>query len=228
KALVRFVEGAWDEPDEGIWEMRGGQKHFTHSKVMAWVALDRAIKSAEQFGLDAPLDRWRRLRETVHARVCRDGFSERLGSFVQVFGSELLDAALLMIPLVGFLPPEDPRVKGTVAAIEKHLVRDGLVIRYDTAKTDDGLPPGEAAFLPCSFWLADNYALLGQWDKAHELFDRLTGLCNDVGLLAEEYDPVARRLAGNFPQAFSHLALVNTALNLCPHSAGPTHQRENA
>jgi GH15 family glucan-1,4-alpha-glucosidase len=218
----------WDAPDEGIWEVRGPRRHFTHSKVMAWVALDRVIKSAEQFGLDAPLDRWRAVRAAIHDRVCRDGFSSKLNSFVQSFDSELLDAALLMIPVVGFLPPNDPRVKGTVAAIETHLLRDGFVLRYDTAQSEDGLPPGEGVFLPCSFWLADNYALLGEWDKAHELFNRLTGLCNDVGLLSEEYDPRARRLVGNFPQAFSHLALVNTALNLSRKSAGPPEQRKNA
>ena len=166
KALIAFVENAWDSPDEGIWEVRGPRRHFTHSKVMAWVALDRAIKSAERFGLDAPLDRWRGLRQTIHDRVCRDGFDATRGTFVRSFRSDQLDASLLMIPLVGFLPPYDPRVKGTVAAIEVHLVRDGFVLRYDTANADDGLPPGEGAFLPCSFWLADNYALAGAWDKA--------------------------------------------------------------
>lgn len=162
KALVRFVEGAWDEPDQGIWEVRGPRRHFTHSKVMAWVALDRAVKSAERFGLDAPLGRWRELRAAIHARVCRDGFSTRIGSFVQSSDAERLDAALLLIPLVGFLPPGDPRVRGTVAAVERHLLRDGFVARYDTSTTADGLPPGEGAFLPCSFWLADCYAILGE------------------------------------------------------------------
>jgi GH15 family glucan-1,4-alpha-glucosidase len=214
RALAGFLEKAWDEPDEGIWEVRGPRRHFTHSKVMAWVAIDRMIKSAERSHPDAPLDRWRALRTAIHDRVCRDGFNTRLNSFVQSFDSELLDAALLMIPIVGFLPPDDPRVAGTVAAVERHLMRDGFVMRYDTSKSDDGLPPGEGMFLPCSFWLADNYALIGARDKARELFERLTGLCNDVGLLSEEYDPTARRLVGNFPQAFSHLGLVNTALNL--------------
>jgi GH15 family glucan-1,4-alpha-glucosidase len=218
RALVGFVERAWDEPDEGIWEIRGPRRHFTHSKVMAWVALDRMIRSAERFRLDAPLDRWRAVRAGIHARVCRDGFNAALGSFVQSFDSDALDAALLMIPVVGFLPPDDPRVAGTVAAIEKHLLRDGFVMRYDTNKAVDGLPPGEGMFLPCSFWLADNYALTGARDKARELFGRLNGLCNDVGLLSEEYDPTARRLVGNFPQAFSHLGLVNTALNLARDS----------
>jgi GH15 family glucan-1,4-alpha-glucosidase len=228
RALVQFVEGAWAEPDEGIWEVRGPRRHFTHSKVMAWVALDRSIKSAERFGLDAPLDRWRRVRAEIHDRVCREGFSDRLGSFVQSFGSELLDASLLMIPLVGFLPPEDPRVRGTVAAIEKNLMRDGFVLRYDTSRSDDGLPPGEGAFLPCTFWLADNYALMGERDKPRALFERLAGLCNDVGLLSEEYDPTAGRLVGNFPQAFSHIGLVNTALALARPGAGPAEQRKNA
>jgi GH15 family glucan-1,4-alpha-glucosidase len=227
KALIGFVEKAWDEPDEGIWEVRGPRRHFTHSKVMTWVAMDRAIKSAERFKLDAPLDRWRKVRDDIHARVCRDGFSTKLNSFVQSFDSELLDAALLMIPLVGFLPHDDPRVRGTVAAVEKYLMRDGFVLRYDTSKSDDGLPPGEGAFLPCTFWLADNYALIGEREKAEKLFDRLCGLCNDVGLIAEEYDPRVGRLCGNFPQAFSHIALVNTALNLARDGGGPTHQRKS-
>jgi GH15 family glucan-1,4-alpha-glucosidase len=226
RTLVRFVEQVWDAPDEGIWEVRGPRQHFTHSKVMAWVAIDRAIKSAEQFNLDAPLDRWRAVRTAIHDRVCRDGFSTRLNSFVQSFDSDLLDAALLMIPVVGFLPPEDPRVKGTVAAIEKHLLRDGFVLRYDTSKSNDGLPAGEGVFLPCSFWLADSYALTGERDKARELFTRLTGLCNDVGLLSEEYDSAGQRLIGNFPQAFSHIALVNTALNLSRTDC-PAEQRKN-
>ena len=228
KALVRFVAGAWAEPDEGIWEVRGPRRHFTHSKVMAWVALDRAIKSAERFGLDGPLGRWRALRAAIHDRVCREGFSPRVGSFVQSFGSELLDASLLMIPAVGFLPPDDPRVRGTAAAVERHLLRDGFVLRYDSSQSDDGLPPGEGAFLPCSFWLADSYALTGERDKAGELFDRLAGLCNDVGLLSEEYDVAAGRLVGNFPQAFSHIGLVTTALNVSRPVGGPAHQRKNA
>ncbi len=222
------MEKAWDDPDEGIWEVRGPRRHFTHSKVMAWVALDRAVKSAEQYGLTCSLDRWRQLRATVHDRVCREGFNAKLGSFVQSFGSDLLDASLLMIPMVGFLPPDDPRVKGTVAAIEKHLMRDGFVMRYDTSRSDDGLPPGEGAFLPCTFWLADCHALMGELGKARAVFDRLAVLCNDVGLLSEEYDPAAGRLVGNFPQAFSHIALVNTALNLSRPAAGPVHQRKNA
>ncbi|HXD88419.1 MAG TPA: glycoside hydrolase family 15 protein [Urbifossiella sp.] len=224
--LIDFVEKAWQEPDEGIWEVRGPRQQFTHSKVMAWVAVDRAIRSAEQFKLEAPLERWKQLRAAIHDRVCRDGFNERLGAFVQAFGSDCLDASLLMIPLVGFLPSEDRRVKGTVAAIEKHLMRDGFVLRYDTSTAKDGLPPGEGAFLPCTFWLADCYALTGEREKGEELFQRLAGLCNDVGLLSEEYDPRAKRLVGNFPQAFSHIGLVNAALNLTHPTAGPAHQRK--
>jgi GH15 family glucan-1,4-alpha-glucosidase len=225
RALVGFVEAAWREPDEGIWEVRGARQHFTHSKVMAWVALDRAIKSAEHFKLNAPLQRWKRTCKAIHDRVCRDGFDRELNSFTQAFGSKLLDASLLLIPLVGFLPAEDPRVQGTVAAIEKDLMRDGYVLRYHTGQTDDGLPPGEGAFLPCTFWLADNYALMGRRDEARRLFERLAGLCNDVGLLAEEYDPVAGRMLGNFPQAFSHIGLVNTAYNLS-YPECPSEQRK--
>ncbi len=227
RALTRFVEKNWDEPDEGIWEVRGPKRHFTHSKVMAWVAMDRAIKSAELFCYDCPLDQWKAVRDAIHRRICHDGFDPELNSFVQSFGSKLLDASLLMIPLVGFIPPDDPRVRGTVEAIEKHLVRDGFVLRYDTSRSDDGLPPGEGAFLPCTFWLADNYKLLGEREKARTLFDRLAGLCNDVGLIAEEYDVHAGRLVGNFPQAFSHVALVNTALNLSRHG-GPADQRKES
>ncbi len=228
RALVRFVEGAWDTPDEGIWEVRGPRQHFTHSKVMAWVAIDRAIKSAEQFGLEAPLDQWRAIRQTIHDRTCADGFDTKLNSFVQAFGSNLLDASLLMIPHVGFLPATDSRVRGTVAAIEQRLLHDGFVRRYDSSATKDGLPPGEGAFLPCTFWLADNYALMGRHDEARQTFERLLGLCNDVGLLAEEYDPEARRLVGNFPQAFSHVGLINTALNLSRPSACPVERRKEA
>jgi GH15 family glucan-1,4-alpha-glucosidase len=225
-ALLQFVEEVWDQPDEGIWEVRGEKRHFTHSKVMAWVAVDRAIKSAERFGLDGPLDRWRALRQAIHDRVCRDGFDPELNSFVQSFGSKLLDASLLMLPIVGFLPPGDPRVRGTVEAIEKNLLRDGFVLRYDTSKSADGLPPGEGAFLACTFWLADNYALMGECEKAREVFDRLAALCNDVGLLSEEYDPGTKRLVGNYPQAFSHIGLINTAMNLSRPAEGPAEQRK--
>jgi GH15 family glucan-1,4-alpha-glucosidase len=214
QALVGYLETVWDKPDRGIWEVRGTDQHFTHSKVMAWVALDRAIKTAEMFSLDGPLHRWRALREQIHTAVCENGFNASMNSFVQAYGGTQLDASLLLIPLVGFLPPEDPRVVGTVAAIEQRLVADGLVYRYDSELTDDGLPPGEGAFLACSFWLADSLALIGRRDDARRLFEQLLALRNDVGLLAEEYDPKARRMTGNFPQAFSHVALVDTALNL--------------
>jgi GH15 family glucan-1,4-alpha-glucosidase len=224
RALVNFVESAWQQPDEGIWEVRGPRRHFTHSKVMAWVALDRAVKAVETFGLEGPVERWRKTRDAIHEQVCREGYDTRLGSFVQSYGSRELDASLLLIPLVGFLPPSDPRVAGTVEAIRKHLDHDGFVARYDTRSDVDGLPAGEGAFLPCTFWLADNLVLLGRRDEARELFDRLLGLRNDVGLLSEEYDPRAKRLVGNFPQAFSHVGLVNTALNLS-REGGPAHDR---
>jgi len=213
-ALLDHLEKIWEEPDDGIWEVRGGRQHFVHSKVMAWVAFDRAIKSADEFGLKAPVARWRKVRNAIHAQVCERGFDKKRNSFVQAYGSKALDAALLIIPKVRFLPPSDPRVKGTLAAIEKELFRDGFVLRYDTGVTEDGLPPGEGAFLACSFWLVDNYVLQERYDEARELFERLLSLRNDVGLLAEEYDPRAKRMLGNFPQAFSHLALINSARNL--------------
>lgn len=228
RALIRFVEEAYQNPDEGIWEVRGPRRPFTHSKVMAWVALDRAVKTAERFGMEAPVDRWRQVRSAIHDQVCREGFNEQLGSFVQSFGSDLLDASLLMMPLVGFLPPTDPRMRGTVLAVEKHLMQDGFVMRYDSTRSDDGLPPGEGTFLPCTFWLADCYALMGHRDRAGELFTRLAGLCNDVGLLSEEYDPKARRLVGNFPQAFSHIGLVNTALALTRPGASPAQRNDTS
>ncbi|MFC3675330.1 glycoside hydrolase family 15 protein [Ferrovibrio xuzhouensis] len=223
-ALVEHLETIWDQPDDGIWEVRGGRRHFTHSKVMAWVAFDRAVRSAEEFGLHAPLERWRAVRDAIHAQVCDKGFDAAQNSFVQSYGSTALDASLLLIAMVGFLPADDPRIIGTVTAIERGLLRNGLVLRYDTGEVADGLPPGEGAFLACSFWLADNYILLGRHAEARALFERLLGLCNDVGLLAEEYDPVNRRQLGNFPQAFSHLALINTARNLLD-AAGPAQQR---
>jgi GH15 family glucan-1,4-alpha-glucosidase len=195
---------------------------------MAWAAFDRAIRSAEEFDRTGPVDRWRAARARIHAEVCTHGVDPTLGSFVQAYGSTQLDASLLLIPLVGFLPAEHPHVRGTVAAVEQRLVTDGLVQRYDTRDTDDGLPPGEGAFLACSFWLADNYALLGRHDDARELFERLLALRNDVGLLAEEYDTRLRRQVGNFPQAFSHLGLVGTALNLSrsiPVGRRPAEQR---
>ncbi len=213
-ALLGHLEKIWDQPDEGIWEVRGGRKHFTHSKVMAWVAFNCAVRSVEEFKLEGPVDHWRTLRDTIHEQVCRLGFDAARNTFVQYYGGTSLDATGLLIPAVGFLPPSDPRVKGTLAAIERDLLRDGFVMRYDTGTGTDGLPPGEGAFLACSFWLADSYILQGRIKKAQALYDRLLGLRNDVGLLSEEYDVAAKRLVGNFPQAFSHLALINTARNL--------------
>jgi len=217
RKLLQWLEKGWREPDEGIWEVRGPRRHFTHSKVMAWVAFDRAIRMIEEDGLGGPVDRWRALREEIHDEVCREGLSEKLGAFTQSYGLDRLDASLLMIPLVGFLPADDERVVATVAAIERELVEDGLVTRYraDEENTDvDGLPPGEATFLPCSFWLVQVYALQGRLDEAEKLFERLIGLRNDLGLLSEEYDVKAERLVGNFPQAFTHLTLVDAALTL--------------
>jgi GH15 family glucan-1,4-alpha-glucosidase len=211
--LMEHLESVWTEPDEGIWEVRGPRRHFTHSKVMAWVAADRMAKLTEAAGGGEP-DRWRALGATIHADVCRRGFDPARNAFVQAYGARELDASLLMIPLVGFLPPEDPRVRGTVAAIERELMVDGLVQRYTTESGVDGLPPGEGVFLACSFWLVDNLVLQGRRDEARRLFDRLLGLRNDVGLLAEQYDPRARRQLGNFPQALSHIALINSASNL--------------
>jgi len=223
RALLDHLEAIWQEPDEGIWETRGGRKPFTLSRVMAWVAFDRAIRSAEQYGLPAPLDAWRRLRRHMHETICREGFDEARGSFVQYFGGKELDASLLLIPLANFLDPNDRRVRGTVAAIERELLSDGFVLRYDTGRSRDGLPAGEGAFLACSFWLADNYALQGRRREAEALFERLLALRNDVGLLSEEYDPQLRCQVGNFPQAFSHVALIGTALSL--NSGGPVVAR---
>ncbi len=214
RLILDYLETNWQKPDEGIWEVRGGRRQFTHSKVMAWVAFDRAVKAVERFGMDGPADRWERVRDAIHAEVCAKGFDADLNSFVQSYGSKELDASLLMIALVGFLPADDPRVRGTVAAIEKGLLHDGFVARYNSNSSVDGLPPGEGVFLPCTFWLADNYALAGRHDEASALFERLLSLANDVGLLSEEYDPHEKRLLGNFPQAFTHVGLVNTACNL--------------
>ena len=211
--LLGFLETAWEAPDEGIWEVRGQQRQFTHSKVMVWVAFDRGIKRIEAVGGGGPLERWRALRDRIHDDVCRLGFDPGLDSFVQYYGGARLDASSLMIPLVGFLPPDDPRVRGTVRAIERGLMVDGLVRRYDSAPEIDGLPEGEGVFLPCSFWLADNLTLSGRHDDARRLLERLLGLCNDVGLISEEYDLRSRRLVGNFPQAFTHVSLVNAACN---------------
>jgi len=210
-ALLEFLESSWELPDEGIWEVRGPRQHFTHSKVMAWVAFDRAIKDAEQDALEAPIERWRRVRDAIHAQVCEMGFDTRKQAFVQSYASSHLDASLLLIPQVGFLPPDDLRVLGTVAAIERELIVDGLVLRYSTETGVDALPAGEGAFLACSFWLADSYILTGRREEGEALFERLLALRNDVGLFAEEYDPRAKRMLGNFPQALTHMALVNTA-----------------
>jgi GH15 family glucan-1,4-alpha-glucosidase len=228
--LLRHLEAVWSEPDEGIWEMRGGRRQFVHSKVMAWVAFDRAVRSVEHLGLEGPVQHWRALRQKIHAEVCAKGFDPGVGAFVQHYGSSDLDAAALLIPLVGFLPPQDPRVRSTVEAIERRLLREGLVARYDTASGKDGLPAGEGAFLACSFWLVDNLALLGRRDDARRLFERLLALRNDVGLLAEEYDVASGRQVGNFPQAFSHVALVNAARYLrdAPAPAGRRRASEAA
>lgn len=225
RALTDYLESTWSEPDNGIWEMRGPKRHFTHSKVMAWVAVDRMVKAVDNFGLQGPVERWRSLRAKIHDEVCRNGFDRGRNTFVQYYGGTELDASLLMIALVGFLPPGDPRIKGTVEAIERDLMDDGFVLRYRTKLKVDGLPPGEAPFLACSFWLADNLALMGRREDARLLFERLLSLCNDVGLLAEEYDPATKRHLGNFPQAFSHVALINTASNLS-QSQGPAKDRQ--
>ncbi|MGE5163287.1 MAG: glycoside hydrolase family 15 protein [Sphingobacteriales bacterium] len=214
----------WHEPDEGLWEVRNGREHFTHSKVMAWLAFDRAIRSAERFKLPGPIEQWRETRERIHADVCARGFDADLGSFVRAYGSKELDASLLLLPAIGFLPPHDARIVATIAAIERRLLVKGLVLRYDSATARDGLPSGEGVFLACSFWLADAYLMLGRRNEALHLFNYLLSLRNDVGLLSEEYDPRSGRLVGNFPQAFSHLALVNTASNLA-HYKKPAEQR---
>lgn len=212
--IIEHLAVIWTEPDRGIWEIRGEPRHFTFSKIMAWVAFDRGIRSAEEFGLEAPVADWRALRDEIHASVCEHGFNETKNAFVQSYGGDLLDGSLLLLPLVGFLPAKDPRVLGTTAAIERELMRDGLVARYQTRSGVDGLPAGEGMFLACTFWLADCMALQGRTGEARALFTRLLALCNDVGLLSEEYDTSAGRLCGNFPQAFSHVALIGTALNL--------------
>ena len=224
KAMLGHLEEVWREPDEGIWEVRGPRRHFTHSKVMAWVAFDRCVKAVEQFGLDGDVSRWRRVRDEIHEQVCRDGFDQQLQSFVQYYESREVDASLLMIPLVGFLPADDPRVLGTVRAIEDQLMYQGFVQRYRSHEELDNLPPGEGVFFLCTFWLIDNMKLQGRDREARELFERLLALRNDVGLLSEEYDPAAGRLIGNFPQAFSHQGLVNTARNLSS-AGGPAEDR---
>jgi GH15 family glucan-1,4-alpha-glucosidase len=226
-AQIKFLEHLqqiWRSPDQGIWEMRGPAQHFTYSKVMAWVAFDRGIKSVEAFGLEGPLDEWRDLRNMISEEVLARGYNKKLGTFVQAYDSDQLDANLLLLPCVGFLPVTDPRIERTIAAIERRLLRNGFVLRYSTDEVEDALPPGEGAFLACSFWLVDIYVLQERFDEADALFGRLVALRNDLGLLSEEYDPVNKRLVGNFPQAFSHLALINSAYNLT-RERKPLHQR---
>ncbi|HLZ67299.1 MAG TPA: glycoside hydrolase family 15 protein [Aliidongia sp.] len=214
RTMIGHLAAIWDQPDEGIWEVRGGRRHFTFSKIMAWVAMDRVIKDARTYGLEAPVEEWCALRDRIHETVCREGYDATQQSFTQAFGRPELDASLLLISVVGFLPPDDPRVRGTIAAIERDLLIDGFVLRYRTESAVDGLPPGEGVFLPCSFWLVSAYIQQGRAEDARILFRRLLALCNDVGLIAEEYDPGAGRLVGNFPQAFTHVALVVAAFDL--------------
>ena len=223
-ALLDHLETCWQDPDEGMWEVRGPRRHFTYSKVMCWVAFDRAIKAVETLGYQGPVEHWRQVRDRIHADVCKHGWNAKRGSFVQSYRSRELDASLLLIPMTGFLPCSDPRVKSTIEAIQRELTHDGFVLRYRTRKSLDGLPPGEGVFLACSFWLADCLIMLGRREEARELFERLCRLTNDVGLLAEEYDPRSGRQLGNFPQAFTHVSLVNTAMNLSAE-AKPIEQR---
>jgi len=226
RACLDWLESCWEQPDEGMWEIRSARRHFTFSKVMVWAAFDRAVKTVEQLGGDGPVDRWRAMRARVHDQVCTRGFDRDRNTFTQVYGRRELDASLLLVPIVGFLPAEDPRVLGTIDAVQRELVSDGFVRRYPTQERDnlDGLSGCEGVFLACSFWLVDALVLVGRRDEAAALFERLLAVRNDVGLLSEEYDPRQRRLVGNFPQAFSHVALINSAHNLCvPH--GPAHQR---
>ncbi|MDQ1395703.1 MAG: hypothetical protein QOG64_962 [Acidimicrobiaceae bacterium] len=225
QALLDFLEGHWEEPDNGLWEMRGPRRHFTHSKVMAWVAADRAVTAVERYGREGPVDRWRALRQQIHDEVLAEAWSDDKQAFAQSYGSPHLDASVLMMPLVGFLPATDERMRSTVVAIERELMRDGFVQRYSSDAAVDGLPEGEGAFLACTFWLADNLAMMGRVDDARSTFQRLLSLRNDVGLLSEEYDPRAKRQVGNFPQAFSHVALVNTACNLTRLTEGPAQHR---
>jgi GH15 family glucan-1,4-alpha-glucosidase len=224
-ALMRFLEKGWKEPDEGIWEVRGPRRHFTHSKVMAWVAFDRAVAAVEKFGLNGPVEQWRATREEIRAEVLEKGFRTDLNAFTQYYGSEHADASLLMLPALGFLAADDPRMLGTIALIRAQLETNGLLHRYPTSPSIDGLPPGEGSFLLCTFWLADTLALAGRYDEAEAIFERLLALRNDVGLLGEQYDPIARRQLGNFPQAFSHVGLINTAQNL-RRQDGPSRDRQ--
>jgi GH15 family glucan-1,4-alpha-glucosidase len=214
KKLLAWLEDGWREPDAGIWEVRGPNRHFTHSKVMAWVAFDRAVRMHEEFGYDGEVERWRMVRDEIEHQVLTEGWSERKQAFTQFYGGDELDASLLVLPLVGFLPATDPRMVSTVAAIQRELSVDGFLLRYRAEPDVDGLPPGEGVFLACSFWLVEVLVLQGRHDDARALFERLLALRNDVGLLAEEYDPIARQQLGNFPQAFTHLALVSAAIAL--------------
>lgn len=208
---MEYVETIWRQPDDGIWETRGARQHFTHSKVMAWVVFDRAVRMVERFELEAPVDRWKQTRDEIHHEVCERGYDRERRTFTQYYGSKELDASVLNIPLVGFLPGTDERVTGTIDAISRELGRDGFVSRYSTAETDDGLPGDEGQFLACSFWLVGALAVNGRVNEARTLFERLLGLRNDLGLLAEEYDVKRQRQVGNFPQAFSHLTLIGAA-----------------
>jgi GH15 family glucan-1,4-alpha-glucosidase len=214
QALLAHLEQIWDQPDSGIWESRAPERHFTFSKIMAWVAFDRGIKLATEFGMEGPVDRWKNIADEIHADVCANGYDAELGSFVQSYGSKWLDGSVLLIPTTGFLPIDDPRIAGTIRAVEHRLLAGGLVMRHDPGQVETGLAHGEGAFLACSFWLADAFVLLGRQEEGQRLFDRLLSLRNNVGLLSEQYDPRAQRLVGNFPQAFSHIALINTAHNL--------------
>jgi GH15 family glucan-1,4-alpha-glucosidase len=223
--ILEYLTEAWRQPDEGIWEVRGGRQHFVHSKVMAWVAFDRAAHDVGVKAFHEPGERWRAIADEIHAEVCERGFDRDLNSFVQGYGGNRLDASLLLIPLVGFLPADDPRIKGTLRAIEERLlIDDEFVLRYEPDNSSDGLPPGEGAFLACSFWLVDNYILQGRYKDAQRLFERLLARCNDVGLLAEEFDPASGRMLGNFPQAYSHVGLINCALGLS-RQTGPAEER---
>jgi glucoamylase len=226
RGIIAHLETIWDQPDEGIWETRGGRQHFVYSKVMAWLAFDRMVKDAEEHGLEGDVARWREIRDTIKETVLAKGFNPAKNSFRQHYATDSLDASLLLLPLVGFLPHDDPRVLGTTAAIERELFKDGYVLRYNTAESSDGLPPGEGAFLACSFWLVDNWHMQGREADAQKLFDRLIGLRNDVGLLSEEYDPKAQRMTGNFPQAFSHTALISSAMNLVERGLATIREAE--
>jgi GH15 family glucan-1,4-alpha-glucosidase len=224
--LLENLEGKWAEPDHGLWEVRGDPRHFTHSRLMSWVAFDRAVKCVEQWQFDGPVDRWRELRAEIRAEIEQHGYDPERRTFTQYFGSKALDASLLLIPQVGFLPPTDERVLGTIGAIERELsIDDHLIRRYHPDEFDDGLPGSEGAFLVCSFWMVDALAMADRWDEARRRFEYLLGLRNDVGLLSEEYDPVSHRMLGNFPQAFSHLGLIDSAYNLQAEGKGPARDR---